>query len=979
MKSTSPLTKVVMTCVVFGVCVILGPSVVVKAERATASTTSSVGKAWLQESYGKLPLSFEANQGQTDRQVRFLSRGPGYTLFLTPREAVVALRGRETVNRSSSTSPRPTEGEGQGEGAILRMQFEGANSAIKMTGLAKLPGIVNYFVGKDPKQWRTNIPTFAKVKQPQVYPGIDLVYYGNQRQLEFDFIVAPGADPKAIRLKVEGADRLEVDAHGDLLLHVNKGHIQLQRPRVYQEADGVRTELAGHYVLTQANEVSFQMAAHDASRPLVIDPTLVYSTYLGGSASEQGNAIAVDAAGNAFVTGSTQSLNFPTTAGSFQTTLGGSADVFVTKLNPTGTALVFSTYLGGSGDESGLGVAVDAAGNAYVTGLTSSANFPTTAGAFDSSFNGGSADAFVAKLNPTGTALVYSTYLGGGSYDGGIGIAVDAAGSAYVTGFTGSANFPTTAGAFQPASGGCGHADYCDAFVAKLNTAGSGLLYSTYLGGTGAEQGIGIAVDAAGNAYVTGQTYSTNFPTTALAFDTTVNGFDDAFVAKLNPTGSGLLYSTYLGGGGSCGFDEFGFDIAVDAAGAAYVTGETNSTNFPTTAGAFQPSPGGGPFGCFVDAFLTKLDPTGSGLLYSTYLGGGGEEAGFGVTVDAAGNAYVTGFTNSANFPVTSGAFQPAYSGSSDGFVAKLNPSLVGAASLVYSTYLGGSGTDAGRGIAVDSLAHAYVTGYTNSANFPVTPGAFQSGLAGGQFDDAFVAKITGVGAPAMLTLAPSAATNPVGTQHCVTATVEDVAGNPVSGVTVHFTVTGSVNTSGSDVTDANGQATFCYMGPLLPGPDAITAFADTNNNGTQDVGEPTGAATKTWVLPVTTPLCQITITEGGRITAANGDKATFGGNAQSSATGQTKGQQEYQDHGPVQGMNVKSINVQAIVCEDTTQASIYGQATINRAGSFFYRINVKDLADPGVGEDTYWILLQNGYNSSEKTLEGGNIQIRRK
>jgi hypothetical protein len=695
----------------------------------------------------------------------------------------------------------------------------------------------------------------------------------------------------------------------------------------------------------------------------VIDPGLVYSTYLGGASDDLGFGIAVDAAGSAYVAGLTVSTDFPTTTGGFDTT-NEPFDAFVTKVNSTGSALVYSTYLGGIGFDQGLGIAVDAASNAYVTGETSATNFPTTPGAFDTSFNGGS-DVFVTKLNAAGSDLVYSTYLGGsGPFgDEGRGIAVDVAGNAYVTGFTTSTDFPTTTGAFDMTFNG-----NADAFVTKVNSTGSALVYSTYLGGTSDELGNGIAVDLARNAYVTGVTTSTNFPTTLGTFDATFSGSRDAFVTKLNTTGSApLLYSTYLGGT----FFDQGLGIAVDAAGNAYVTGETSSSDFPTTLGAFDTT-----HNVSVDAFVTKLNATGSApLLYSTYLGGSSGDGGNGIAVDAAGNAYVTGSTQSTDFPTTPGAFDTTFNGGPDAFVTKLN--ATGSAPLLYSTYLGGIPVDVGSGIAVDAAGDAYVTGFTQSTNFPTTPGAFDTTFNG--TNDAFVTKIEIVGLPATLTLDPPTATNDVETQHCVTATVEDAGGNPVPDVTVRFTVTGSVNTSGSATTDANGQATFCYQGPLLPGMDVITAFADTDNDNTQDAGEPMGAATKTWMLPVTTPLCEITITNGGRITALNDDRATFGGNAKSDAAGNTQGQEEYQDHGPAQPLNVHSINVLAIVCDGLGQeASIYGQATIGGAGSFFYRIKVKDLGDPGVGQDTYWILLQSGYNSGEQVLEGGNVQIRR-
>jgi hypothetical protein len=466
-----------------------------------------------------------------------------------------------------------------------------------------------------------------------------------------------------------------------------------------------------------------------------VDPTLFYSTYLGGAAYDNGIAIAVDGAGNAYVTGLTSSVNFPTTAGAFQTTALAVGNAFVTKFNPTGSGLVYSTYLAGAScfcdnNSFGNGIAVDAPGNAYVTGVTKSSTFPTTGGAFQTAYGGGITDAFVTKLNPTGSGLVYSTYLGGGSDDQAQGIAVDPAGNAYVVGLTRSSNFPTTLGAFQTAYGG----GNLDAFVTKLNPAGSGLAYSTYLGGSDDDRGIGIALDASGNAYVTGPTFSTNFPTTLGAFQTAYGGNGDVFVTKLNSLGTGLVYSTYLGGSGS----DDGTGVAVDALGNAYVTGGTQSTNFPTLA-AFQPT-----FGGVSDVFVAKLNPLGTGLLYSTYLGGSGDDFADGIALDALGSAYVTGRTASTNFPVTTGAPQTSFGGGvQDAFVTKLNPIGSG---LVYSTYLGGSDGDVGQGIALDALPNpnAYVAGATSSINFPTTSGAFQTVYGGGP-SDAFVTKIANI------------------------------------------------------------------------------------------------------------------------------------------------------------------------------------------------------------------------------------------
>ena len=425
-------------------------------------------------------------------------------------------------------------------------------------------------------------------------------------------------------------------------------------------------------------------------------------------------------------------------------------------------------------------------------------------------------------------------------------------------------------------------------------------------------------------------------------------------------------YSTYLGGASN----DSGNAVAVDAAGGAYVAGHTTSAAFPTTAGAFDTALNSG-----TDAFAARLSPTGSSLVYSTYLGGSGSDFGNGIAVDAAGSAYVSGETSSFDFPTTAGAFDTTYNGGGDAFVVKLNP---GGSALVYSTFLGGTSTDVGFGIGVDASGDAYVAGFTSSPDFPTTAGAFDTTFNGG-FRDAFAAKVSpGPGAPATLTLAPQAGINDVETQHCVTATVEDAAGNATPGITVRFTVTGSVTTSGSATTDANGEATFCYQGPELPGADAITAFADTDNDTTQGPGEPSDTATKAWTLPASTPLCQVKTETGGTIIATNGDKGSFGGNAQSNAAGSVKGQQQYQDLGPAQPLKVKSIRILALTCNpERTQATIFGRATIDGQGSHLFRIDVQDLGEPGKGKDTYRILLDTGYDSGSQTLRSGNIQIR--
>jgi len=739
--------------------------------RPAESGLDLANRVQVQAVYSRLPLSFEANRGQTDAQVKFLARGRGYTLFLTATEVVLVLR--QPANFPSSPRPGGRE-DGPGErhfqpekatATVLRMKLVGANPVPQVVGLEELPGKVNYFLGKDPIKWRTNVPIYAKVRYQEVYPGVILEYYGTQGQLEYDFIVAPGGNPNAIRLSFQDqagqALPLRIDAQGDLILQTAAGELRLRKPRIYQEINGVKQAIPGRYVLLILppgvgksdgfHQVGFEVTAYDASKPLVIDPVpvLSYSTYLGGSDIDGSNDLAIDAAGNVYVTGLAYSTDFPTVS-PIQATNGGNGDAFVTKLDPTGSALLYSTYLGGSDLDISLGIAVDAAGNAYVTGFTRSTDFPTV-NPVQPSFIGFQS-AFVTKIDPTGSALVYSTYLGGGG-SGGTGIAVDAAGNAYVTGDTDCGYFPTTPGAFQPSSGGG-----IDAFVTKLDSLGSALVYSTCLGGAGLDVGLGITVDGAGNTYVTGYTRSDDFPT-ANPFQPARQGEDcglfggpceDAFVTKVTPNGSSLVYSTYLGGTR----EDFGEDITVDDGGNAYVVGSTNSPDFPTVS-PIQPELNRG-VTCFDlggepcrDAFVTKFNAAGSALVYSTFLGGGssdgignGGDEGRGIAVDTAGNTYVTGSTSSIDFP-TVRPFQPTFGGASDAFVTKLDP--IGSA-FIYSTYLGGSGSDSGAKIAVDAAGSVYVTGLSTSIDFP-TASPLQSACAGGgtSYDcfDAFVAKIS--------------------------------------------------------------------------------------------------------------------------------------------------------------------------------------------------------------------------------------------
>ena len=766
------------------------------------------------QAYGQLPMSFEPNVGQIQASARFLAHGAGYTALLSPTGVTLSGIG----------------------GADIEMKLLGADSAAALTGEDALPGVVNYLIGRSPAHWHTGVPTFGEVVERGAYPGIDVAYHSDGHELEYDFVVAAGGDPGVIGFRFMGVRGLSIDAStGDLVLTTAAGSLRHHAPRIYQVHSGAERPVSGRFIMRGSNDVGFQVAAYDHSRALVIDPTLAYSTYLGGSGPDEAVSVAVDRFGNAYVAGGTCSSDFPTAHPEQSAFKGGpichymapaGGDAVVAKLNPSGSALIYSTYLGGTSDDEAFGLAVDSNGDAFVTGRTGSTDFPVTQGAFQTSCHLYSPQfpiclnaAFLAELNGAGTALLYSTYLGGAT--GGTsssGIALGPGGTVYVSGSTQAPDFPTTPGAFQKqCAGSCNDSP----FVAKLDPTklgdGTGvpsqsnqaLVYSSFLGGTNFDQGEGIAVDPGGNAYLTGIVTSPDFPTTAGAFQSTLAGPSDAFAAILDPSQSGdgsgipsttnpaLVYSTYLGGSNgplpsgsqfSIGRD-IGVGIAVGprvAGGSrptAYVTGQARSVDFPVTQGAFETSLSSCSDNAGCAPFFSRINPAGGGhadLVYSTFVGGNGQ--GDAVAVDAAGNAVLTGETNLPNFPTMDTLQEMCCTTSSvpDVFVAKIAPRGGGTHDLLYSTFLGGSGTDGtsfpggsgpGMGLALDTSGDIYIAGSTDSPQtdnpgvtgglygptpipYPTTPHAFQRTNGGGTCNnleitgacaDAFISKISSV------------------------------------------------------------------------------------------------------------------------------------------------------------------------------------------------------------------------------------------
>jgi len=646
-----------------------------------------------------LPISFEENLGQADKEVKFISHGKDYNLLLTSSKAILLTNAKEFES--------------------LELEFLGANSNTQLIGKNKLTTKTNYLLGDNENNWQKSVNNYKEVIYKELYPGVDLVFYGKAKNLEYDLVVAPKVDPGLVKLRFQELNNshqtsIEIDKQGDLLIETKSGLVRQHKPFIYQEIEGRQIAINGSYKKHNDNTIGFSLAEYNQDFPLVIDPEISFSTYLGGQLTDQASAIAVDREGNSYIVGTTSSNNFPLVKPLQASPGGGPLDIFIAKLSADGSSLVYTTYLGGSSIDQAFDIAVDSSNNIYITGLTISSNFPTKS-ALQAQKGGGVFDAFVTKINASGSELVYSTYLGGNDDDQGFSLAVNQQGNVFVTGSTASRNFPgVTEGVLNGIT---------DGFVTELNRQGTAVIYSRFLGGNDEDEASSIAIDSQDNAYITGDTFSPNFPLKD-GVQANLAGGQDAFISKLNPSGD-VIYSSYLGGTGN----DSAIDIAVDLDGNAYITGSTASSNFPIKDALQIANAGGG------DAFITKITANGKELIFSTYLGGTLTDNASSIALDPSENIYVSGTTFSTNFPMLR-PVQDKNKGNNDVFLTKINS--VGN-NLLYSTYLGGAGQDDSLGITVDTLGTTYLAGTSISTDFPVV-NALQSVSAGTA--DAFIAKI---------------------------------------------------------------------------------------------------------------------------------------------------------------------------------------------------------------------------------------------
>ncbi|MBI1740442.1 MAG: SBBP repeat-containing protein [Candidatus Koribacter versatilis] len=805
----------------------------------TTTAQNAAAQQRVRTLFGRMPLYFVENRGQVDRRVAYYAQGRDTAVYFTSEGVAFTLRGPSAARphgaETAKPELRPAAFRGEPEPReetprwVLKLDFVGANHSVKPKGGERSDAVMSYFKGQQ-REWKTGLPMYTSIVYPNLWPGIDLVYSGDQSRMKYTFVVQPGADPKQIRLAYRGADALRVNAAGQLEVSTPAGDLREEKPYAYQEHSSQRVEVEATYSLDALTTkgtrgFSFRVGAYDRNKPLVLDPvTLVYAGYIGGSGNDTGYGIAVDSAGNAYVTGYTGSseATFPVTVGP-DLTWNGNYDAFVVKVKADGTGLDYAGYIGGSGNDLGYGIAVDGGGNAYVTGKTDSteATFPVTVGP-DLTFNGGW-DAFVAKVKADGTGLAYAGYIGGsGTYpDEGRGIAVDSAGNAYVAGYTNSdqTTFPVSVGPDLTYNGG-----YADGFVAKVKADGTGLVYSGFIGGSGDDYCLGIAVDSTDSAYIAGRTNSTEatFPV-AVGPDLTYNGLYDAFVAKVKADGTGLVYAGYVGGSGA----DVGLGIAADSVGNAYITGNTNSSEatFPVTVGPDLTHNGG-----TYDAFVAKVKADGTGLDFAGYIGGSAWDLGYGIAVDSGGSVYIAGYTdsNETTFPVAVGP-DLTFNGIGDAFVAKVKADGTG---LDFAGYIGGSGQEYGNGIAVDTAGNAYVTGLTQSteATFPVSvgPDLTYNGIV-----DAFVAKVAMMAMIPDSDLSLSKADSPdpviVGGSLTYTLTVTNSGPDTASSVSLTDTLPGSVvfgsaTASQGSCSHSAGIVT-CDLGTLANGASATVTI----------------------------------------------------------------------------------------------------------------------------------------------------------
>ena len=672
----------------------------------------------LNEYKTKLPLSFIKNNGQEDSRAQFTTNHKGRRLFFSSdRITSVELEPMEEgLPEPDDLTGLPTESETPRNGVAVELSFVNASPNLTPEGVLPQPGYHHFYKGNDSSKWNNGVPHYKELRYPAVWEGVDLEISDSQDGMKMNWVLDKPDRASSVRLRWAGANSLELDATGNLLVHHALGTLTDLSPIAYQEINGGRKPVGCAYRLFGSFELGFELTGNYLEDiPLIIDPILTYASYLGGSLSDIGRGIAVDTEGCAYVTGTTTSVDFPVTPGAFQTTLRGNQDAFITKFASNGGSLIYSTYLGGSNIETDNSISLDTEGCAYITGRTLSADFPITPGAFQTT--GGSI--YVTKIAPDGGSLIYSTFLGVGESGTAYGIAVDSQGHAYVTGSTPNLNFPVTPDAFQTTKFG-----FESGFITKFSPGGGSLIYSTFLEGSGQDVINDIAVDAQGYAYVTGLTGSTDFPVTPGAFQTTSTG-GSAFITKLALDGSSLIYSTYLSGSSISD----GYSISVDSFGNACVTGHTNSNGFPVTPGAFQTVYPGGT----LSTFVSKLSPGGDDLIASTYLGGSLGSIGYGLALDTQGRIFVTGFASSPGFPLTPDVIPSVLDGASNIYISIFSPDLT---RLLVSYCLGN-----GRGysIATGPEGAVYATGQTLSTEFPATPGVFQTTLNGAS--DAFVTK----------------------------------------------------------------------------------------------------------------------------------------------------------------------------------------------------------------------------------------------